>query len=204
MTCSLVIVDDHTLFRQGIRNLLETSASLTVVGEAADIAEAKSVIQATRPQIVLLDVILRTGTGFELLEQLDEATKASLRVILLTMNSEPYLQGKSHVFPCVKSYMLKDDVFEELLDAIAIVAKGGSYMRDKLDPAENDMPMLSPREEQIMLHTAKGNSMAEIAAALFISVKTVEKHRSNLFLKLKIRNAVELTRIAIRIGLIRP
>lgn len=169
---NLVIVDDHALFRQGIRTLL--------------------------------DVILKTGTGFDLLARLDQEIIASMRVILLTMHSEPYLLEKISLFPCIYSYMLKDDVFDKLTDAIIAVSSGNRYMSDQLEQTKLHMPLLSGREEQVMLLTARGLHLSEIADQLFISVKTVEKHRANLFSKINVRNAVDLTRMAIRIGLIRP
>ena len=203
-TQSLVIVDDHGLFRQGIRTLLERSKSLRVIGEASDVDEAYQLINQSPPDVLLLDVILKTGTGFDLLERLDDDVRASLSVIILTMHSEPYLLKKINLFPCIKSYMLKDDVFNNLVNAIEVVVDGGSFVGEGIDQQNISMPMLSSREEQVMLLTARGLHLTEIADQLCISVKTVEKHRSNLFTKLNIRNAVELTRMAIRIGLIRP
>jgi two-component system response regulator NreC len=202
-----LVVDDHTLFRAGLRRLLESERDFTVVGEARDAAEALEKIYQLNPDVVLMDI------GMPGLSSFEAARRVSLkhpqtRVIFLTMyEDEEYLRQSLTVG--ASGYLLKDAPALGLISAIREVHQGrkslSPQMLNKLGEggrggirtrAVGRGPSLTPREREVVRMIAEGNSVKEIAARLHLSIKTVEAHKFNLMRKLGIHNKAQLVTYA--------
>jgi two-component system response regulator NreC len=207
MPINCLIVDDHTLFRDGIRQLLAGDPEIEVVGEANDASEALEKVAALQPDIVLMDVGMPGLSSFEAARMIDR-TWPGTRVIFLTMyEDEEYLlqaldAGSS-------GYMLKDVAAPEMLEAVREVSRGRKYLSPRvlekvLNPQQEQGPRttrfdsLTPREREIVKMLAEGRSVKETAQALSLSVKTVEAHKFNLMRKLQIHNTAQLVTYAIQ------
>ncbi len=211
----ILLADDHAVVRHGLRLVLDSEPDLTVVAEAGDGAEA--VEQAIRHEIdlAILDVTMPRLTGIQAARQIAQH-KPDLRVLILSMHdSERYFFEA--LSAGASGYVLKSVADRDLVEACRATMRGESFIypgavkaliRDYLErirngetPAEDP---LSPRESEIIKLIAEGHSSREIADILVISERTVERHRSNILEKLGMHNRVELTRYAIRRGLVEP
>ncbi len=210
----VVIADDHHLVRQGIKAILEQSADIQVVGEAADGQEALDLAQQLSPDVLVMDIVMPRLNGTQALERLKSA-KANARVVILSMYSDETL-----IFQVLKrgakGYLLKRSVSEELLLAIRSANQNETYLSPEISsvvlaelissqqmPKEEDaFEKLSPREREVLQLIAEGDTNSMIAQKMCISEKTVEKHRANLMDKLDIHDMVGLIRFAIKNGLI--
>ena len=212
METKIVLADDHQIVRDGIRMLIESTEGLEVVGEAADGREAVSLCAAQKPDVALLDVGLPGLNGVEAARQIREQTPRT-RVVALSMLHEA--QYVRRMFQAgAQAYLLKDCAFEELVRALDAVRAGKTYvspsisgvviddyLRDVRPAGSETLSKLTPREREVLQLVAEGRSTKQIAADLFVSVKTVETHRQNLMRKLEIFSVAELTKLAIREGL---
>jgi len=205
-----LLVDDHTLFRQGVRRLLETESDFEVVGEAADGGEAVEKARELRPDIVLMDIGMPGLSSFESSRQIKK-NRMETKIIFLTM-----YEDEDYLVQCLEvgasSYVLKDTPAPQLLTAVRDVYKGGKYLSSRvLGKLVEDfrsrvrdtrmrprMSTLTPREREILKLLAEGNSVKEIAVILGLSVKTVEAHKFNLMRKLDIHNKAQLVTYAIQ------
>jgi DNA-binding NarL/FixJ family response regulator len=210
---TVLIVEDHTLVRSGIRTLLEVEADMKVVGECGDGREAVRLFQRLKPDLVLMDVAMPNLNGIEAVRQII-ALRPGARIIMLSMHAdgqyvvESFRAGAS-------GYVLKDAAFAELLSAIKSVRDGKRYLSPPLnesaltdfvrasrgDRSSSHFDMLSNREREVLQLIGEGNSSPEIAAKLEISVRTVETHRQHIMEKLDIHSVAGLTKFAIRHGL---
>jgi DNA-binding NarL/FixJ family response regulator len=211
----MLIADDHTLVRRGLRLILDAEPDLEVVAEAGDGAEAIGRARATDLDLAILDVAMPRMTGLQAAQQLARRAP-QVRVLMLSMyDNEQYL------FEALKAgasgYVLKSVADRDLVEACRATMRGEPFLypaavtaliRDYLERgrAGEEMPpdLLTPRESEILKLVAEGHSSREIAEMLVISVKTVERHRANILEKLGMRDRVELTRYAIRRGLVEP
>ena len=210
----VVLVDDHLLVRQGLQALLELEPDLEVVGAAGDAATALDVVRRTRPDIVVTDVAMPGRSGLAVLGEL-RACCPQLRILVLSAHSsEEYIRVA--LSAQANGYVLKDSSREELLHAIRSVAKGEQYLCQAVsarvlsgylggagprgEPRRGNG--MTERERQVLACIAQGMPNKQIASDLDISVKTVEKHRSNLMRKQSLRNAAEATMFAVKIGLV--
>lgn len=210
----MVLVDDHLLVRQGLQALLELEPDLEVAGEAGDAATALDVVRRTRPDIVVTDVAMPGRSGLAVLGEL-RACCPELRILVLSAHSsEEYIRVA--LSAQANGYVLKDSSREELLHAIRSVAKGEQYLCQAVsarvlsgylgstgptgEPRQGNG--MTERERQVLACIARGMPNKQIARDLDISVKTVEKHRSNLMRKQSLRNAAEATMFAVKIGLV--
>lgn len=206
------LVDDHRLFRAGLRLMLERMHDVEIAGEASDGLEALEGIRCTRPDLVLLDISMPGLNGIEVARRLRE-TEPGLQLIMLSMHSDRHFVLES-LRAGANGYLLKDAGFEELVRVVREVHHGrravsagitGVLVDEVLHPgATTDTGPwreLSARERQVLQQLAEGAGTREIAESLNLSVKTVESHRKALMDKLNLHSVAELTRYAIREGL---
>ena len=203
----VVLVDDHSVVRAGLRHLLESDSSVTVVGEASTAAEGVQRVEELKPDLVVLDVSMPGASGLAVIGRMREVSPES-RVLILSMHSDAEYVRESERLGSA-GYVLKDDAVAELPDAIAAIRDGGRYMSAKLaDTARTiELPAgeqtITPRERDVLRGIANGQTNKEVANALGISHRTVETHRENVMRKLGIHTVAGLTRYAIDHGLTR-
>ena len=201
-TVRLVIVDDHSLVRDGLRARLSVVPGLTVIGEAVSGAEALLLADADAPDLMLVDVGMRGMNGIELATALRER-HPSIRVLMLSMydNREYVL---SAIRAGARGYVLKESPTEEIIAAISAVWAGGNYFSAQVSNLVAQAPgpasQLTGREHEILLLLAHGRSNKLVAKQLDISVRTVETHRLSLRRKLGVDSASELLKIAVTNG----
>jgi len=210
----ILVADDHPIVRSGLKKVLDAQADLRVVAEAEDGAEAVEKALANDVHLAILDVSMPRMTGIQAADELRKR-KPELRVLMLSMyDSEQFL------FEALKAgasgYVLKSGADQDIVEACRRTMRGQSFLypsaittlvRDYVDrgrPDDEQFDILTPRELQVLKLIAEANTSKEIAKALFISIKTVERHRQNILDKLGMNDRVELTRYAIRRGLIQP
>jgi DNA-binding NarL/FixJ family response regulator len=207
------IADDHAIVRSGLRRVLDSKPDLEVVAEAADGAEAVEKSLDRDVHLAILDVSMPRMTGIQAAAELQKR-KPELKILMLSMHdSEQFL------FESLKAgasgYVLKSGADTDIVDACRAAMRGESYLypsavttlvRDYVDRDGDDQQfdVLTPREVEVLKLIAEANTSKEIAEKLFISLKTVDRHRQNILDKLGMRDRVELTRYAIRRGLIQP
>ena len=211
----VLLTDDHTLFRDGIRTLLAAEFDMEVVGECANALDAVAFAQQMRPGVILMDIGMAGMSSFEATRQIRKE-RPETRVVFLSMyDDEDYLAE------CVdigaSGYILKDSPAEQLVTAIREVSRGGSYLSPRLltrlvdgfrmqghGPARQPrFGTLTKREREILKMLAEGRSVKEIAGSFELSVKTVEAHKFNLMRKLDIHNKAQLVQYAIQKKVIR-
>ena len=210
----ILIADDHAIVRSGLKKVLEAKADLEVVAEAEDGAEAVEKALKEDVHVVVLDVSMPRMTGIQAAAELQKR-KPELRIVMLSMHdSEQFL------FEALKAgasgYVLKSGADTDIVDAVRAAMRGDSFLypsavttlvRDYVEHGgrgEAQFDVLTPRELEVLKLIAEAHTSREIANLLFISIKTVERHRQNILDKLGMRDRVELTRYAIRRGLIQP
>jgi len=213
LSVSILIVDDHTIIREGLRVLLEKTPDFSVVAEAGDGQSALALAIQHKPDIVLMDINMPGGmNGIQAAKEII-ALNSNIRVIALTMNSDKQVLEQM-LRAGAQGFLLKDCAAKELAQAIRTVLDGQMYfsfemtsqvVQDfvanarKLDPAAQ--AGLTPSEINVLKHLADGLSNKQIAAKLHISTKTVEMHRMHLMDKLQLHSVAELTKYAIFVGL---
>ncbi|MFO7191465.1 response regulator transcription factor [Thermocrispum sp.] len=209
----ILLADDHQLVRRGVRLILDGEPDLTVIAEAGDGAEALAKAKQEPPDLAILDIAMPRMTGLQTARELSRQFP-DIRILMLTMyDNEQYL------FEALKAgasgYVLKSVADRDLVEACRAAMRGEPFLypgavttliRSYLERVGDDEPprVITEREEEVLKLVAEGHSSRDIAAMLHISVKTVERHRANLLQKLGLRDRLELTRYAIRAGLIEP
>jgi DNA-binding NarL/FixJ family response regulator len=212
----VLLTDDHTLFRQGIRTLIAAEADLEVVGEAANAQDAVNLCHETRPDVVLMDIGMQGMSSFEA-TRLIRKERPETKVVFLSMyDDEDYLSECMSMG--ASGYILKESPAEQLLTAIREVHRGGSFLSPRLltrlvdDFRTNGQAglvrqprfgTLTKREREILKMLAEGRSVKEIAGSFDLSVKTIEAHKFNLMRKLDIHNKAQLVQYAIQKKIIR-
>jgi DNA-binding NarL/FixJ family response regulator len=208
----ILIADDHAIVRSGLKKVLDAKPDMEVVAEAEDGHEAVEKALKEDVHLVILDVSMPRKTGIQAAAELHKR-KPELRVLMLSMHdSEQFL------FEALKAgasgYVLKSGADTDIVDAVRAAMRGDSYLypsavtaivRDFVERGgrgEEQFDVLTPRELEVLKLIAEAHTSKQIADALFISIKTVERHRQNILDKLGMRDRVELTRYAIRRGLI--
>lgn len=210
MAIKCVIVDDHTLFREGLRRVLEGEPDLQVIGEAGDATQGHEQVRQLRPDVVLMDIGMPGISSFEA-ARLIERDCPGTRLIFLTMHED-----EEYLLQCLEvgafGYILKDAPAPKLISAVRDVFQGRKYLSPQvLGKLVDDFrsraqgrrgqprgATLTPREREVVKMIAEGNSVKEIAALLGLSVKTVEAHKFNLMRKLDIHNKAQLVTYAIQ------
>lgn len=198
----VLIADDHVMFRQGLINLLNTAEDIRIAAECGDGATALELIRSLEPDIAVLDITMPQLDGISIsraMGNLGLATKA----IILTMHDDPLMYSRA-INAGARGFILKDDAYEELLDALRTVAAGGTAISRAIRHAaiEPEPPAaeLTEREKQILGLIAHGCTNRMIAQHLDISIKTVNNHRSNLMGKLNLHSTAELVRYCLLTG----
>lgn len=212
MPVTVLIADDHRLFRDGLRTLLEKHTNIRVVGETTDGAETVSAAAELKPDIVLMDISMSELNGIEAARRI-VSQGSSTRIIMLSMHSDRRFITES-LKAGAMGYLLKDCAFDEVLLAVKAVSEGAMYLSSRISESvikdyvaiAKSVPgsafsILSAREREVLQLLAEGRSTKETAARLHVSVKTVETHRKQIMDKLDIRSVAELTKYAIREGL---
>jgi two-component system response regulator NreC len=215
MMTRLLLVDDHAVVRSGLKMLLSGHSEMEIVGEADSAAGALQEAERTHPDVILMDIGLPDKTGIEATREIKKRFP-DVKVVALTIHED-----EEYFFQMLDAgasgYVPKRAAPEELLTAIRAAAAGEVYLypslakllvRDYLNaerPAEEKLNLggLTDREHEVLTHLAEGASNDEIAAALVISPKTVERHRENIMRKLNLHSRSELVRYAIRKGIIK-
>ena len=211
----ILLADDHALVRRGVRLILESEADLTVVAEAGDGAEAVALAACHDVDLAVLDVAMPRMTGLQAAREISRRRRAP-RILLLSMyDSDQYFFEALKAGAC--GYVLKSVADRDLVEACRAAVRGEPFiypdamtalMREYLQRARRGerLPgsILTGREAEIVKLIAEGRSSKEIAALLVISIKTVERHRANILQKLEMRDRTELTRYAVRTGLVEP
>lgn len=208
----ILLADDHTLVRAGVRRILEAQPGFTVAGEVSDGDAALEFLRADRVDVLVLDLTMPGTDGFEVLRQV-KATLPGPKVLVLTMHADAEYVARA-VQDGADGYLLKDSAVQDLVAAIEAVQAGRAYYSPPVQRELSELlrahsapprPMdtLTEREREVVRLVVKGLSTKEIAAELDISTRTVETHRANLMRKLNLKSVALLTQFAIREGLVR-
>jgi DNA-binding NarL/FixJ family response regulator len=210
----VLVADDHTLVRAGIRGLLEGLDSVEVVGEAGDGQETLRLAESVRPDIVLLDVGMPGLNGLDVAARLT-AQHPSMRVLILSMHTSEEYVLRALRAGCA-GYLLKGSAVAELELAIRAVARGETYLSPAVSKhvmddyvrrtggATDPIEALTARQREVLQLVAEGHTSKDIAERLGLSFKTVEAHRAQIMERLGIHDVASLVRFAVRMGLISP
>jgi two-component system, NarL family, response regulator NreC len=208
----VVIVDDHTLVRSGLRLLLEAEQGFVVEDEAADAEQAIRLARLHKPDVVLLDVVMPGRSGIDAAPEIFAAAPHA-HILVLSMQDDPSYVRQAFAAGA-SGYLLKEAADDELVQAVREVAAGNRYVHPALGArlaaaeaeakARAEADPLSDREREVLRLLALGHTNQEIAKLLFISVRTAETHRAHVMRKLRLSTRAELVRHAIRQGLLEP
>lgn len=210
MPIRLLLCDDHTMFRQGLRSLLEKSRDVEIIGEASSGREAVEMARKLGPAVAIMDIAMPDLNGIEATRQIREQENPP-RIIALSMQSDgPVVKRMFQAG--ASAYLLKDCSFDELILAIKTVTHGRTYVssaisdvmvRQLASPQDSagSPQVLTAKELEVLQLLAEGQSTKEIASTLCVSAKTIDTHRQHIMDKLDMHNIAELTRYAIRQGI---
>ena len=209
MTISVVIIDDHTLVRQGVVSLIQAEPDLVVVGEASSIAEGEALLASTRADVMLVDVSLPDGNGIELTRSVREQSP-TMGIVVLTMHNDDETL-LSALDAGASALVLKSASSEEVVDAVrraavapdAFSASGLAGAMRRHQAAAMARPQLTPREQEVLQHLAAGGSVADVAKALYMSESTVKTHIGKVYDKLGVHNRAAVIMAAVRLGLVK-
>lgn len=210
----VVLADDHTIVRKGLRSLLDGEMDMDVIGEAGDGREAIELVAQLKPHIVVMDIGMPVLNGLEATRRILKKNPET-KVLILTMHT-----NEEYVFEILRAgasgYIVKKAAPTELVSAIRAIKQGGSFLSPSISKRvideyvlrageeikEDAFKLLTNREREVLQLIAEGYSTREISEKLFVSVKTVEAHRSNLMKKLDLHGTADLTRYAVRRGIV--
>jgi len=210
----VLIAEDHLMVRAGIRALLEKAGDIHVMGEASNGQEAIELTEAFKPDVLIMDIMMPRMNGIQAAENIRDM-KLPTHILLLSMYSDEGFVHQALQYG-VRGYVLKSSVSDELIWAVRAVAGGKTYFSNPISeivgdgtisqyasvPNSDPLASLSPREKEILQLIAEEYTSAEIGNMLFITEKTVEKHRMKLMEKLNVRNLAGLVRLAVKYHLV--
>ncbi len=213
---TILIIDDHTLFREGLRAIIERNPGYEVIGEAGNSREGLQLVEKYKPDLVLVDISLPDRSGIELTRDIIKLSSKT-RIIIVSMHSKTDYIVKAFQAGAT-GYVIKESAATKLLQGIGSVLKVDYFMdaavsqkvveklagikEKKVKVTNAAYDALTPREQEVMILVAEGLSTNEISERLFISPKTVENHRSRIMQKLNLHSTIELARYATKLGLI--
>lgn len=213
---TILIVDDHAIVRDGMRQLIASQQDMKLVGEAPDGAEALKQVRSISPDVVLLDIAMPGMTGLETVSLIKNANPDT-KIVILSMHSK-----ESYVHQALSAgalgYVLKASPSTDILNAIRAAGKSEYFLSSKIragvidaylqskqsTPVVRGYDLLTEREQQVFRMVVEGNTTKEIADILCVSAKTIEKHRTSVTTKLGVHGRLELLKYAIRIGVVDP
>ncbi len=200
----IFIVDDHFMVIEGIRSLLHAESGIECMGHAIDGASCMAFLEEHKPHIILMDINLPDISGIELCKIVKKEYPAIAVLALSTYSQMPVVRNM--LANGASGYLLKNVSKEEILDAIAIVKDGGEYLcievAEALKLPQNNEPLITRREKEVLLLICDGFTNPEIAEKLFVSLPTINTHRKSLLAKLKAKNVAALVKIAMQNGLV--
>ena len=213
---TILIVDDHTLFREGLRAIIERGPGYEVIGEAGNSREGLQMVEKYKPDLVLVDISLPDRSGIELTRDIVKLSTKT-RIMIVSMHSKTDYIVRAFQAGAT-GYVIKESAAAKLLQGIGSVLKGDYFMdaavsqkvveklaeikEKKVKVTNTTYDALTPREQEVMILVAEGLSTNQISERLYISPKTVENHRSRVMQKLGLHNTIELVRYATKLGLI--
>ena len=212
MSVTLLLADDHPIVRQGLRHLLESEPEFQIVGEAGDGVEALQLVERLKPNILVVDMMMPGLNGLEVLRQIKKISPTTRTIVLSMQSADAYVVEALKIGAA--GYVLKETGPSELINAVREVNQGNQFLSAKISErfqdsgsTIKDTPLdayetLTAREREILQMTVEGRTSVEIGSKLSISPRTVEEHRSNLTIKLGIKNQADLIRFAIKRGIL--
>lgn len=205
MRTKVFIVDDHYMVIEGIRSLLQNEKDIEWTGHASNAASCLAFLQQQQPDVILMDINLPDKSGIDLCKEVREKYPAVYVIGLSTFNQQSFIQKMME--NGASGYVLKNATQEELMEAIAAVAAGKTFLSDEAAQSlrknnEAEIPVLTRREKEVLELIADGLTNNEIAQKLFISVTTVDTHRKNLLAKFDARNIASLIKAAMQMQLL--
>lgn len=214
-TYKILLADDHTLFREGLKRILTEAADLEVIGEVADGLKLLKILNRLKPHMIILDISMPNIRGIEAIHEI-KSLQPDIKILVLTMHREmEYLHQA--ISSGANGYLLKEDTDSELFSAIKKIKQGRIYISPKLSEyltedwarihrgeyeLSYESELLTTREREILKLVAEGKSSKKIASLLNISIRTVEHHRANIMEKLNLKNMAEFIKYAIQKGYI--
>jgi two-component system response regulator NreC len=208
----VLLADDHTVVRQGLRRILETDTQVEIVGEFGDGRAALAAARGMKPAVAILDISLPSLNGIEITRHLSRELPET-NVLILSMHADDaYVQQSLKAG--AKGYLLKDADDQDLLKAVAAVSSGGSYFSPSVSKrvlngylndvsgCGDELAVLSDREREVLQLIAEGKSNKDVARILNLAVSTAESHRKHVMEKLNLHNTAEIVRFAVRKGII--
>ena len=211
--CRIIIADDHVSFRQGLKNLLGARSDLEVIGEAANGLQLLDLLNQSLPDIILLDVSMLNLRGIEAVREIKKAYPR-VKILILTMREDKQSLEQT-ISAGARGYLLKEDTGTKLFRAIEKIRRGRIYVSPTLleeltedwvktlhdeSKASPKIEQLTVREKEVLKLLAEGKGSREIAELLFISIRTVERHRANIMQKLDVKKTADIVRHAIQRG----
>ena len=205
----VLIVDDHPIVRQGIAQLIDAEADLSVCGEAASVTEARAVLRQSKPDVVIVDLSLRNSDGLELIKDM-RSKRQDVPVLVLSMHDEG-IYAERILCAGANGYIMKQAASDQLLTALRRVLAGGIYVSEAIGSSmiarftsggskatSDPIDRLSNRELQILTLIGQGRGTREIADSLNLSVKTIESHRQRIKKKLNLETSPKLVQYAVQ------
>jgi len=209
---TVLLADDHTIVREGLRTLLRLEPEIQIIGEAENGRQAVEMVAQLLPDVVLMDIAMPLLNGMEATRQILQANSSAKILMLSAHNDDTHIEAVMSLGAC--GYLIKQTAVHTLQEAIRKVHQGGTYFcpmvtqrieqqrKGEDGAAKKTTPLLTSRETEVLQLIAEGKPNKEAAAVLNISIKTVEKHRQSLMGKLNIHDTASLTRYAISAGVI--
>ncbi|MBW2309245.1 MAG: response regulator transcription factor [Deltaproteobacteria bacterium] len=212
----VLVADDHSIVREGLRQLLSSQPDMEIVGEAKDGQEALQMARSLRPDVTLIDIAMPRLNGIEAVRLIKEAMPESQIVVLSMHKKEAFVHEV--LASGALGYVLKASNSSDVLEAIRAANRGEYFLCSQIEadvistylksgkqkPAVRGYDLLSEREQQVFRLVVEGHSTGQIADLLFLSPKTVEKHRSNIMRKLGVNDVLGMVKYAVKIGLVDP